>query len=268
MFKKIALAAALITSAAFATWDYYPVLEAGKGSAEAGMYYDWYHKWSQAGIKVGGRYSLIQGLEVSLQGWGYQLWSEEDCDGCANGGDGLRDLTLGVRYEIAPMITVFLDFNLPIGGDEVTNDEIALYGGAQFSMPINEVPGLKFGTEAGVFWGFAHGDNDYERGLEIHLGGELAYTVPNVGVTPLVGIQLKYRITESTWEEYDGGKKKKVERGDDSDGDNQFILWLGAGYFVIPNQLELKAKLFVRSGDHAEMGGDASGIYVGAEFFF
>ena len=161
MFKKIALAAALITSAAFATWDYYPVLEAGKGSAEAGMYYDWYHKWSQAGIKVGGRYSLIQGLEVSLQGWGYQLWAEEDCDHCANGGDGLRDLTLGVRYEIAPMITVFLDFNLPIGGDEVTNDEIALYGGAQFSMPINDVPGLKFGTEAGIFWGFAHGDNDY-----------------------------------------------------------------------------------------------------------
>ena len=267
MFKKIALASALAASAAFATWDYYPVLEAGKGSAEAGLYYDWHHKWSQAGLKVGGRYSIIQGLEVSLQGWGYQLWAEEDCDHCANGGDGLRDLTLGARYEIAPMITVFLDMNLPIGSDEVSSDEIALYGGAQFSMPVNEVPGLKFGTEAGIFWGFAHGDNDYERGLEIHLGGEVAYTVPNVGVTPFVGIQLKYRVTESTWEAPDENGKKR-EYGDDSDGDNQFILWLGAAYSVIPNQLDVKGKLFVRSGDHPEMGGDASGIYVGAEFFF
>ena len=58
------------------------------------------------------------------------------------------------------------------------------------------------------------------------------------------------------------------ERGDNDDGDSQVIIWLGAGYFVIPNQLDLKAQLFVRSGDHGNMGGDASGLYVGAEFFF
>ena len=50
MFKKIALAAALVSSAAFATWDYYPVLEGGKGSAKGGLYYDWDHDWSQAGL--------------------------------------------------------------------------------------------------------------------------------------------------------------------------------------------------------------------------
>ena len=50
--------------------------------------------------------------------------------------------------------------------------------------------------------------------------------------------------------------------------DKQVILWLGADYFVIPNQLDLKAKLFVRSGKHSNMGGDASGLYFGAEFFF
>ena len=259
MFKKIALAAALIASAAFATWDYYPVLEAGKGSVAAGLYYDWDHDWSQAGLKIGGRYSLIQGLEVSLQSWGYQFWAETDCDGCPNGGDGLRDLTLGARYEIAPMITVFLDFNLPIGGDEVTSDEIALYGGAQFSMPINEVPGLKFGTEAGIFWGFEH--DNYERGLDIHMGGEIGYTVPDVGVTPFVGLQIKYRLTES---ESEGGDGK--EYGHNDDGHKQINIWLGADYFVIPNQLDLIAKLFVRSGKVDD--GDATGLYVGAEFFF
>lgn len=257
MFKKIALIAAFALSAAFATWDYYPVLEAGKGSAEAGMYYDWYHKWSQAGLKVGARYSVIQNLEVSLQGWGFQFWSEEDCDGCENGGDGLRDLTIGGRYQIDPMVAIFLDLNLPIGGDEVTSDEIAFYVGGQFSMPIKDAPGLKFGTEAGLDWGFEH--DNYERGLDLHLGGEIAYTVPNVGITPFFGLQIKYRITESTWEEGDH------EVGADDDGDKQVNLWLGADYFVIPNQLDVWAKLIVRSGD---IGGDATGINIGAEFFF
>ena len=260
MFKKIALASALAASAAFATWDFYPVLEAGKGSAEAGLYYDWYHDWSQAGLKVGARYSIIQNLEVSLQGWGFQFWSETDCNGCENGGDGLRDLTIGGRYQIDPMVALFLDLNLPIGGDE-----IALYMGGQFSMQVQEAPGLKFGTEAGLFWGFEHDNN--ERGLEIHLAGEVGYTIPDAGITPFVGLQLKYRMTESTWEEVDKNGKKH-EKGANDDGDKQVILWLGADFFIIPNQLDIKAKLFVRSGDHSNMGGDASGLYVGAEFFF
>ena len=266
MLKRIALAAALTAGAAFATWDYYPVLEAGKGSAEGGLYYDWDHKWSQAGLKVGARYSVIQNLEVSLQSWGFQFWAEEDCSGCANGGDGLRDLTLGVRYQFDPMVNAFLDLNLPVGGDEVTSDEIALYFGAQFSMNVKEAPGLKFGTEAGLFWGFEH--DKTERGLELHLGGEVAYTVPNMPLTPFVGLQIKYRATESTWEGVCSDGKKHKECGAGDDGDKQIILWLGAAYSVIPNQLDVKGKLFVRSGDHPEMGGDATGIYAGAEFFF
>ena len=53
--------------------------------------------------------------------------------------------------------------------------------------------------------------------------------------------------------------------GADDDGDKQVNLWLGADYFVIPNQLDVWAKLIVRSGD---IGGDATGINIGAEFFF
>jgi hypothetical protein len=265
MFKKIALASAIAASAAFATWDYYPVLEAGKGSAAAGLYYDWDNDWSQAGLKVGARYSLIQNLELSLQSWGYQFWGETDCGNCINGGDGLRDLILGARYELAPMITAFLDLNLPIGNDDddggattpPSNHEIFIYAGAQFSLPIKDVPGMKVGTEAGIFWGFEH--HDYERGLEIHMAGEAGYTVPDVGVTPFVGLQIKYRLTESVW---DGDGK---EHGQNDDGHKQINIWLGADYFVIPNQLDLIAKLIIRSG---KIGGDASGLYVGAEFFF
>ena len=199
MIKKIALAAALTAGAAFATWDYYPVLEGGKGSAKGGLYYDWDHDWSQAGLKVGARYSIIPNLEISLQSWGVQFWGEWDCKGCVNGGGGLRDLTVGGRYEIAPMITAFMDLNLPIGNDEVewnqyskttppSSQEIAIYLGGQFSMEIKEAPGLKFGSEAGLDWGFEH--DNYERGLELHLGGEMGYTVPNTEITPFIGLQI------------------------------------------------------------------------------
>lgn len=265
MFKKIALAAALVSSAAFATWDYYPVLDAGKGSVKGNLYYDWDHDWSQAGLGVGVRFSVIQGLEISLQDWGYQFWGEWDCNGCTNGGDGLRDLTIGARYQFDPMFNMFLDFHLPVGNDDneggsttpPSSEEIALYLGGQFSMQVSSAPGLKFGTEAGLDWGFEH--DNYERGLDIILAGEIGYTIPNVGVTPFFGLQIKDRLTESTHEE---GKK---EIGHDDDGDKQINLWLGADYFVIPNQLDVWAKLIVRSGD---IGGDATGLNVGAEFFF
>ena len=276
MFKKIALAAALATSAAFATWDYYPILEGGKGSAVGGLYYDWDHEWSHAGLSIGARYSLVPEFELSLQGWGVQFWGETDCKGCVNGGGGLRDLTVGGRFQFDPMVNAFLDLILPIGNDEVewneisrttppSSDEIALYMGVQFSMPIPDAPGLKFGTEGGLFWGFEHDNN--ERGLELHMGVEASYAIPDVGITPFVGLQLKFRLTESTWEAVDENGKK-YEAGADDDGDHQINLWLGATYAIIPNQFDITGKLIVRSGDHDNMGGDASGLYGGCEFFF
>lgn len=271
MFKKILAIALLAISASFATWDYYPVPEAGKGSAEGGLYYDKHNSWSQAGLNLGVRYVVVQNLEISLQNWGYQFWSEVDCDGCANGGDGLRDLTLGARYQLDPMINMFLDLNIPLGGDEVSSDEFSIYLGGQFSLPTN-VPGFAFGTEGGILWGFEH--DNWERGLELHIAGELKYTVPNVGVTPYVGMKIKTRITESTWEgcawgddDKHEGACKETEFGDDSAGDMQFILWLGASYAIDP-MIEVKAHFILRSGDHDEMGGDATGIYAAGVFNF
>ena len=268
MFKKIALAAAVISNAAFATWDLYPVLDAGKGSVKGGLYYDWDHQWSQSGLTTSGRFTVIQGLEVSLQNLGYQFWGESDCAGCIEGGEGLLDLNLGVRYQIVPMVNMFLDLKLPIGNDEKEfntlpsettppgSDEIAIYLGGQFSMTkIQDAPGLKFGAEGAFDWGFEH--DKYERGLDLHISGEIGYTVPNTDITPFFGLKVKYRITNSS---YDGTNK-----GDR--GDKHISLWLGADAFIIPNQLDLVGKLIVRSGDQ-KLGGDATGIYVGAEFFF
>lgn len=254
MFKKIALAAAITATATFATWDYFPILDAGKGTVEAGLYYDWDGDWSQAGLKIGGRYTVVPNLELSLQSFGYQFWGENDCSHCGgnDGGDGLRDITLGGRYMIAPNLNVFADINLPIGEDDPdggvnapSSDEIAIYAGAQYAALL--APQLMLGTEAGLDWGFEH--HDYERGLELHVGAELDYSVMEHGLTPFIGLQLKYRVTDSEDHDHDIN----------NDGDTQINLWLGTNW-ALNQQMYLTGRLILRSGD---MGGDATGLYVG-----
>ncbi|WP_173384890.1 transporter [Fibrobacter succinogenes] len=272
MLKRFILIMALAVSASFATWDYFPIRPALGGSAEVGLYYDWDHAWSQAGLSAGARISIIDVLELSVVGFGYQFWGEQDCRDCFNGGNGMRDVTLGGRFQITPMVSAFLDVHLPIGTDEVKhegltppgNNELSLYLGAQFSMDIKEAPGLSFGTEAGFDWGFKHynprnGRHDYERGLELHLAGEIDYTIPKTQVTPYLGLQFKLRLTENTWDEGDN------ERGDDTDfDDSQFNFWLGAQFDINP-AIYIKAHLKFRTGD---MDGEATGIYMAGGFNF
>ncbi|MBO6136850.1 MAG: transporter [Fibrobacter sp.] len=276
MFKKIILALAIFVGASFATWDYYPIPQNKNGGAEAGLYYDKDHRWSQAGLKMGARLTMIKSLEIAFTGWGYQFWNEEDCSGCVNGGDGLRDLTIGGRFEIAPMITAFLDFNLPVGDDEYdgagtnppSSGEFSIYAGAQFSAPT-KMDGLLFGTEAGFLWGFEH--DNHERGLDIHVGAEVGYTIPKVGLTPYIGMLLKFRLSESVW--YDGND---TEHGYADRRSRQYNLWMGIAYDITP-MITVKGQFIFRNekykgvwtdGNPYHLGGDATGLYVAAVFNF
>lgn len=277
MFKKTLLALAIFVGASFATWDYYPIPDSSHGSVEAGLYYDKDHRWSQAGLKMGARFTMIKSLEISLTEWGYQFWNEDDCPGCVNGGDGLRDLTIGGRYTVAPMVTAFLDLNLPVGRDEhdgagthpPSNGETSLYLGAQFSAPTN-LKGFKFGVEGGLLWGFEY--DDHERGLDIHLGTEAAYTIPNVGLTPYIGFLLKFRLTESEY--YVKGEDKYHGFGDRKS--RQFNLWAGVAYAISP-MITVKGQFIFRNEKYRgfenvespyHLGGDATGLYVAAVFNF
>jgi len=276
MFKKVLAAMALVASASFATWDYYPIPESGNGSAEAGFYYDDDHNWSQAGLKLGARITMLKNFEFAMMGWGYQFWNEEDCSGCVNGGDGLRDLTFGARFAVAPMVTAFLDLNLPVGRDEYdgqgthppSSGEFSIYAGAQFSVPT-KLDGFKFGTEGGFLWGFEH--DNHERGLDIHLGAEGAYTIKNIGLTPYAGFLLKFRLTESVWYE-----ANDTEHGYADRRSRQYNLWLGVEYAISP-QISIKGEFIFRNekykgvwtdGNPHTLGGDANGFYAGATFNF
>ena len=113
MLKKIALASALAVSASFATYDYFPVGEAGHGQAEIKVGYNWHDDWSQMIIGLGAKYNVIPNLELSIFNLGYQLWSE-DKDYCDQKGvdcdtDGLYAFTFGARYQFMPMLIAALD---------------------------------------------------------------------------------------------------------------------------------------------------------------
>jgi hypothetical protein len=248
MFKKIAMAALLVATSSFATWDYYAIPDAGKGTIKAQFLYDTDDPWSQWGLNVSGRYVIMQGLELSLQSFGYLSQESGDWDG-----SGFTDFILGGRYAVMPNLNVFLDMNIPIGDDEVSSNRFSFYLGGQFSQEL--VPSLLLGTEVGAFWGFEH--HDSEPGLILEAAGELGYAIPNIGLTPFIGLQLKYKLTDDEYNDHDA---------DDTSGDTQFNLWVGVTY-AINAEMAVDGKLIMRSGDNSlDMDGDATGVRV--DFYF
>ncbi len=250
MFKKIALAVALVAASSFATWDYYKIPEAGKGTVKGQFKYDTDDPWSGWGINVSGRYVVIPNLELSLQSFGFA--SQDDPDG-----SGLTDFTFGARYAVLPeMVNIFLDLNIPFGdegeGGYIGSDEWAIYFGGQFFMEI--IPQLLLGVEAGLDWGFEH--NDFERGLVFNTGAEIGYTIKEIGLTPFAGIEFKYKLTDDEW--------NGAGAWEDNAGDNQFNLWIGVAY-AINEAMAVDGKIKMRSGD---IDGDATHFDVNFSYNF
>ena len=277
MFKKIILLAAVIATYSFATWDYFGLLQNSQGSFKAGLYYDTDDDWSQMGLRVAARMNVTPQFELSLQGFGYQFWGETDCDACAEGGSGLKDLAIGARFALDPELYLFLDFNLPIGKDKAkgygttapSSHEMYIYAGAQHHKDISSIKGAAYGTEAGLFWGFEH--HDRERGLELRLGGEFDYTLPSAPVTLLVGGQFWLRLFKSEY--YNGNKDMDLH----DDWSNQFKFWLGVS-LAATDDISINGQIIARSQDLKKkakdngvqigMEGDALGFVVDVEFKF
>jgi len=277
MIKRAILLAAALATCSFATWDYFGVSQESQGAVKAGIYYDTDNDWSQMGIKASARFNASPKLELSIQGFGLQFWGETECDQCEEGGAGLRDMTIGGRYTMNPMLSLFIDFNLPIGKDSPTSGsrtppskgEIFLYFGGQYHNKIESLKGFSFGTEAGFFWGFEH--HDLERGLELRLGGELDYKLTSAPVTVLFGSQLWIRIFNS--ERKVNGRTRTMS----DDWSNQWKFWVGAN-FAVTNNISINAQAIFRSQDleskprdggvEITMEGDAKGVTLDVEFKF
>ena len=138
--KKIAFAIALATASSFAAWDYYNIPEEHHGEARVRAHY-WYNgDFHSTDFDVDARFTVVKGLEISLQNLGYQFFAN-DHDG-ASGNNGFKDITVGLKYAFDPNLYAFIDANIPTGADEVTNNEFSLKTGVQWHLPITEQFGI------------------------------------------------------------------------------------------------------------------------------
>ncbi|MCQ2054820.1 MAG: hypothetical protein MJY82_05960 [Fibrobacter sp.] len=257
MFKKIALAAAVAASASFATYNFFPVGAAHSGQVEAGIQYNWWEAgpadMSSMNIVAAGEFVVIDKLALSLQGLGYQLWSENtECDdddvpGCDT--DGLKAMTVGARYWFMPMLGAALDVNIPLNSEDAVGgkyDPFGLYAAIQFSTEF--MPGLALGSEAGISYKFE--DENTTEGLGLKIQAELDYTIASIGLTPWIGAAFNIRLSDIEVEE----GPVTYKRGS---GDNSIDLWIGASY-SITQMFYVKANFLMTFADETEtMGPDS-----------
>lgn len=229
MFKKIALALAVVASSSFATYTYFPVGEAGSGQVEVGLAHTWHDDWSVTALRLKGEYVVMPNLELAVMGIGYQFGDN----------DGFRALTLGARYQFMPMLIAAADIALPLNSEDVvgTYDPFGIFAAIQYTQ--NFMPELALGSELGFSWLFE--DEDFEQGLLMKLQAELDYTIASIGLTPWVGFEFDYQLTDSEAAGYDV----------DDSGNNEFSFWIGAGY-AINAMFSVKANLVIARGDFGD----------------
>ena len=227
MFKKIALATALVATASFATWDKFPVLENHKGQAKVGFTYGMpAEKVSTGDLYAGVRYTVIPNLELGTV-FNYKLFTDVDGN---DGVDGMHNLPLMVRYQFMPILNAFLDVDLPIGEEEFNRDGIGFHFGVQFSPAFGMV---NLGTEAGLQIETA-GDDKTTPPWTLNLGVEGDFAV-NEMFTPYVGIDLLMFLGKTT---FDGDNV-----GDSRTGDMGFEPYLGVAIAFNPMfALDLSAR--------------------------
>lgn len=183
MFKKIALAAALAATASFATWDYFPVQEAGKGQVEIADITNMQGKatWLETSIRA--RYTIVQNFEAAIQ-IPFQTYAWDDGK-AKDDAFGLEQLELMLRYQLLPNVNAFLDVKFPTCGDKVYcyDDAFQFHFGAQFSQNFGIVD---FGSELGLQLE-TKGKHKGTSPLDMNIGLEADFAVNEV-IIPYVGV--------------------------------------------------------------------------------
>lgn len=250
--SAVAVAVCLFVGSAFASWDYFPPKEAGKGEAKLSFEYGMpMEKVSTMDLTVGARYSIIEGLEAALY---LPVPLSYDNDGkSADDYVGLSLPAIGVRYWLPMGLGFFLDFTLPVDTRENSEYWVAmeLGVGAQYSTKFTEE--LSFGSELGLIVPFENDKTKFAYGMDLKLGVELDYSLGMV--TPYLGVDAAFGITNAS----DDGNEIK-----DSAADPGIDLKVGAG-FSFTEALGASIDLKFGFGDRY---GDDMPISIGASFSY
>ncbi|MCL2100459.1 MAG: hypothetical protein FWH22_01955 [Fibromonadales bacterium] len=161
--KKILAAALACAVSSFATWDYFPIQDAGKGEARLGVNFDMpAEKFKALSIDADVRFSVIEGLEAAAF-FNIPLAAWEDGDS-VDDVTGLQQPVLGVRYLLPMGLGVFADLTLPFSVGDHYGDDLDLDAGVQFSTELGSE--LSIGSEVGIRNLITDGPMDLAIGVE------------------------------------------------------------------------------------------------------
>ena len=206
MFKKIALVTALVATASFATWDKFPVLEAGKGQAEVGANYLIQGDATQLGLFGQARYAVISNLELGVA-VPFVLFTHWDGDDAKM--DGLDNIPVMVRYQFMPIMNAFLDFTIPTASEDLRGKDgpLGFHFGVQYSQAFGAV---NFGSELGLKLE-TEGDDKTTPPWDMNLGAEAQF--PLGMVTPYVGLDIDMLLGKATVDGDNVGESHTGEMG-------------------------------------------------------
>ncbi|MCQ2097059.1 MAG: hypothetical protein MJY87_03830 [Fibrobacter sp.] len=151
MIKNVAVAAVCAVSASFASWDLFPVQEAGKGEARITYVNTWLDEGGYGTFSVGVRYSVIKNLELALT-LPYQPYEFDGDGNFYSFADGIGNLTAMAKYQFLPKFSGFLDVVFPVGNETLVGDDehFRFRFGTQYSQMfgiVNFGSGLSLGIE-------------------------------------------------------------------------------------------------------------------------
>ena len=207
MFKKIALAAALAATASFATWDYFPVKEAGHGQAQISEKVHMQGKSSKDIVELGVRYSIIQNFEAGLK---VPVTVLSYYDGKNDERNGLGNLELMLRYQFMPIMNAFLDVQFPTCSKDICGDDdpFGFHFGVQFSQKFGIVD---FGSELGLQLE-TKGEDKTTPPWDLNLGLEADFLVSNM-LTPYVGFDFNMKLGKETRDGKNEGESRTGDLG-------------------------------------------------------
>jgi len=188
--KKVLAAALICTASSFAAWDYFPVIEHGKGEAKIGYMEGRQGNSGGRGLsEFKTRYSPLAGLE---------LMSEL-------AGDGHGNHVLGARYQILPILSAGLDLGFPI-----PSTAWSFTPNVQFSMNLSDALALGSNVEITINTEDASKDAD---GMDLSAGVELDLTMGKSTVWVSCDFNTGLTVSKHDGKAPDGVKVKDEGRG-------------------------------------------------------
>ncbi|MDR2582975.1 MAG: hypothetical protein LBC75_05790 [Fibromonadaceae bacterium] len=183
--KKVLAAALICVASSFAAWDYFPVIEYGKGEAKFS-----FEQGRQANASAPGedhdfkiRYSPLENLELLSQ-LGY---------------------TFGARFQIIPVISAGVDIGFPIPGTAWS-----FTPNVQFSTNLTEA--LAVGTNVQVTINTEDANKDSD-GMDLSAGIEFDLTMGKSTVWVSCDFNTGLTVSKHDGKAADGAKVKDEGRG-------------------------------------------------------